>query len=253
MPSNKGERTRHCSTEPRRSTRCWADPRNAREMPIAGLESLDNRFLDGLEFCSAAYDALDAIRSTPQGIEELRLRRSRRSKKLLEEILPLAAFIQDRYRPGCRLRIQWVGGNQPFDARVLYRGPLVDWMEIPKRQYLEVTTAVQPTEHLVRERLRKWCSSIMATAWRPPRVERVEDGGPTRKYNGRATARTEARCYSRRSTKGRGTREARNDTGLHGWLHAGPHISTTCGAALVRGPRRRQEKHEVQAVPGLSA
>ena len=120
-------------------------------MAISGLESLDGRLLDGLEFCGAAYDAFEAIWSSPKGIEELRLRRSPRAKNLLEEVLPLADFIRACYRLGCRLRIRWLGGNQPFDARVFYRGASVDRMEIPKRQFLEVTTAVHPTRHLVRE------------------------------------------------------------------------------------------------------
>jgi len=135
-------------------------------MRIAGLESLDDRLLDGLDFCNAAYNALDAIRSDPHGISELRLRRTRRAKKLLEEVLPLAAFIQGRYRPGCRLQIRWIGGNQSFDARVIYRGPLVDWKGIPKRQYLEVTTAVQQTEYLVRERLDSEGGSFTAAGTR---------------------------------------------------------------------------------------
>jgi hypothetical protein len=122
-------------------------------MPVAGLEALDDRLLDGLAFCVAAYDTFEAIRSSPAGIADLRLKRNPRAKKLLEEVLPLAAFIQSRYGPGCRMKVRWLGGNQRFDARVLYRGPLADRMSIPKRQYLEVTTAVQPTEHLVREHL----------------------------------------------------------------------------------------------------
>ena len=131
-------------------------------MPEAWLDLLDNRLLDGLAFCSAAYDAFDAIRSQPDGIEELRLRRSRRAKRLLEEVLPLAAFIQSRYGPGCRMRVRWLDGNQSFDARVLYRGRLVDWWGFPKRQYLEITTAVQATEYLVREHLQATGGSFSA-------------------------------------------------------------------------------------------
>jgi hypothetical protein len=135
-------------------------------MLVAGLESLDDRLLDGLEFCGAAYDAFEIIRASPKGIEELRLKRSARAKKLLEEVLPLAAFIQSRYGPGCRMRIRWLGGNQRFDARILYRGAVADWMGIPKRQYLEITTAVQQTEHLVRQHLNATGGSFSARGTR---------------------------------------------------------------------------------------
>jgi hypothetical protein len=127
-----------------------------------GLDLLDNRLLDGLAFCSAAYDVFDAIRSQPDGIAELRLRSTRRAKKLLEEILPLAAFIQSRYGPGCRIRIRWLSGNQSFDARILYQGRLIEWWGAPKRQYLEITTAVQGTEYLVREHLQATGGSFSA-------------------------------------------------------------------------------------------
>jgi hypothetical protein len=122
-------------------------------MAIRGLEALDNELLDGLAFCAKAYDIFDEIRSSPNGIEELRLRRSRRSKKLLEEILPLAAFVQARYGPGRRLRIRWRGGNQGYDALLRCSGAVVENMKIPRTQYIEVTTAVHPTEYLVREQV----------------------------------------------------------------------------------------------------
>jgi hypothetical protein len=122
-------------------------------MAIRGLETLDNKMLDGLVFCATAYSILDEVRSSPKGIEELRLRRGQRAKKLVEEILPLATFVQARYGPGYRLRIRWLGGNQSYDARLRCSGAVVDRMGIPRNQYLEVTTAVHQTEHLVRERI----------------------------------------------------------------------------------------------------
>lgn len=120
-------------------------------MAIRGLETLDNQMLDGLVFCARAYSLFDEIRSRPKGVEELRLRRGQRAKKLVEEILPLATFVQARYGPGCRLRIRWLGGNQSYDARLRYSGAVVQNMRVPRSQYLEVTIAVHATEHLVRE------------------------------------------------------------------------------------------------------
>ena len=143
-------------------------------MAVTGLEWLDGRLLDGLVFCGAAYDALEAIRASPKGIEELRLKRSPRAKKLLEEVLPLASFIRSRYGPGCRIKIRWLSGNQQFDARVLYRGAVVDRMSIPKRQYLEVTTAVHPTEHLVRQHLQATGGAFSARGThRDPKTKQI--------------------------------------------------------------------------------
>lgn len=97
-------------------------------MAIAGLEALDGQLLDGLVFCAQAYAAFDRIRSSPRGIEELRMLTSQRSKKMVEEILPLV------------LRCS--------GADVQHRG-------IPRRQFIEVTTAVHANDYLVREHLNK--------------------------------------------------------------------------------------------------
>jgi hypothetical protein len=118
---------------------------------IQGLETLDGRLLDGLTFCRRAYSLLDRIHSSPGGTEELRLHRSQRSKKLIEEILPLVAYVQSRYSPGLRLRIQWFGGNQSYDARQLSSGYVVECGGFPREQYLEVTMAVHERMHLARE------------------------------------------------------------------------------------------------------
>jgi hypothetical protein len=120
-------------------------------MPLEGLERLDGVLLDGLEFCLAAYAALDAMRAQSGSIEELRLQGSPQAKRLREEVLPIAAFVQARYSAGSRLQVRWLSGNQPYDAQLYYRGPVVEALGIPREQYLEVVTAVQATQHLVRE------------------------------------------------------------------------------------------------------
>jgi len=122
-------------------------------MPLDGLERLDGVLLDGLDFCLAAYDALDAMRARSDGIEELRLLGSPQAKRLREEVLPIAAFIQARYGAGSRLQVRWLSGNQPYDAQLHYRGAVVEALGVPREQFLEVVTAVQATEHLVRERI----------------------------------------------------------------------------------------------------
>jgi len=141
-------------------------------VPIDGFAALDGQFLDGLEFCRAAYDVLEAIKAEPGGITELQGGSSRRAKKLLEEILPLAAFVQARYGPGSRMQVRWSGGNQPYDAQAYYRGGLVDRGFLPAEQYLEITTAEPGNEYLVRERMAKVGGSFAAIGTRRDPITR---------------------------------------------------------------------------------
>ena len=122
-------------------------------MTIAGLESLDGQILDGLEFCARAYAVFDEIRNGPGGVEELRMRKNPRAKRMVEEVLPLAYYVQARYGPDFRMRIRWRGGNQPCDAYFICSGSKVETDGIPTRQFLEVTSAVHPNEYLAREHL----------------------------------------------------------------------------------------------------
>ena len=122
---------------------------------IKGLESIDGQLLDGLEFCARTYAVFDVIRRAPRGVEELRLLTTPRAKKMLEELLPLAAYVQARYGVGSRLLIRWPGGNRPYDASLSVSGLDVEYRGVPKRQFLEVTTACHRNDYLVREHLHK--------------------------------------------------------------------------------------------------
>jgi hypothetical protein len=122
-------------------------------MTISGLESIDGRMLDGLEFCARAYAAFDAIRNSRGGVEELRMRKTKRAKKIVEEVLPLARYVQMRYGPGLRIKLRWRGGSQRGDAYLTWEGAMVTALRIPSHQLLEVTTAVHPNEYLAREHL----------------------------------------------------------------------------------------------------
>ena len=120
---------------------------------VAGLESIDGVLLDGLEFCKFAYEKLEAIHAEAGGTEELRLLKSQRAKKLLEEVLPIASFVKARYGPGIKIRVRWRGGNQRYDARLLFSGAAVDAKGIPTVQHLEITSAVHPNDYLARGHL----------------------------------------------------------------------------------------------------
>ena len=83
------------------------------------------------------------------------MRRSTRAKKLIEEILPLTSYVQAQHGAALRIRIKWLGGNQSYDAHLTCSGSDVERGVVPKRQFLEVTTATHANEYLVREQLHK--------------------------------------------------------------------------------------------------
>ena len=95
----------------------------------------------------------DQIRADKGGIERLRMLASKTEKRLSEELIPLAHFIQSRYREGYRLKVRWRAGNQSYDAKILASGVLVDQAFRPKELTVEITTAVHEKEHLVREHI----------------------------------------------------------------------------------------------------
>lgn len=119
------------------------------------LSNFDNRLMDGLLFCKRVNDWFVQIREGPNGKERLRLRKGQdqSEKKLVEELIPIAQYIQSRYNPGRRLKVRWMKGNQQFDARLSSSGGFVDHGFVPKSQFIEVTTVVHENDHLRRRLL----------------------------------------------------------------------------------------------------
>lgn len=117
------------------------------------LAALDNKLLDGLRFCMKVYDLLDQIRSEPDGLGKIRLLASKREKRLLEELLPIAQYIQARYRTGNRLKIRWLSCSQPYDAIIWTPLPMVRHGGVPRKIFVEVTTSTHPYNHLARKQL----------------------------------------------------------------------------------------------------
>jgi hypothetical protein len=64
------------------------------------LLTLDAQILDGLDFCRRVYDLFDQVRSDPDGIAKLRLRRTKNEKRLIKELIPIARYVQARYHEG---------------------------------------------------------------------------------------------------------------------------------------------------------
>ncbi len=115
------------------------------------LSTFDGKLLDGLNFCRCVYEFLDQIRAAPDGVSRIRLRPTKTEKRLLEELIPIARYVQERYRAGRRIKVRWFSGSQAFDAVLLCSGALVEHGRFPRKLLVEVTVAVHPNEYLVRE------------------------------------------------------------------------------------------------------
>jgi hypothetical protein len=117
------------------------------------LSSFDGQLLDGLDFCRKVYDLFDQTQAAPDGVARLRLRPTKNEKRLVEELIPIARYMQTRYREGRRIKVRWLSGSQPHDAILWSSGGLVKHRMAPKKLLVEVTTAVHENEHLARRLL----------------------------------------------------------------------------------------------------
>lgn len=113
------------------------------------LDDLDGKLLDGLQFCATTYALFESIRSTPEGIERMRLRSGIAEKRLLEELLPICRYIQTYYRPGRYISVRWVNGSQSFDAELYQKGDYISLGYCEPRAYLEATCAMHENEHWI--------------------------------------------------------------------------------------------------------
>jgi hypothetical protein len=106
------------------------------------LNDFDKNLMDSLDFCRKVYALFEGIRRSTDGLKRLRLRKGRTEKKLIEELIHIARYIQARYGSSRQIDIRWIDSNQSFDAEIHSRGTLVDKSIVPESQYIEVTTAV---------------------------------------------------------------------------------------------------------------
>jgi hypothetical protein len=120
-------------------------------MKTLTLGSFHNKLIDGFVFCRKAYALLEQIKREPNGIQRIRARKSQLEKKLIEELLPLAKYIQLKYRPGNTVKVRWLNGNQNYDAVIRQSGFLADNGYVRPESHLEITCAVHPNDHLARE------------------------------------------------------------------------------------------------------
>ena len=64
------------------------------------LGDLDGNLLDGLQFCAITYALFESVRSTPEGIERLRLRSGNTEKRLLRSCCPFVGTSKRTIVPG---------------------------------------------------------------------------------------------------------------------------------------------------------
>jgi hypothetical protein len=117
------------------------------------LSTFDGQLLDGLYFCGKVYDFFDQLSGGPDGIAKLRLRPTKNEKRLLEELIPIARYVQARYREGRRIKVRWLSGSQPYDAILWSSGGMVEHHMAPRKLLVEVTTSVHQNEYLARRLL----------------------------------------------------------------------------------------------------
>jgi len=115
---------------------------------VESLKRLDGVLLDGLDYVRTAYQVLDEIKREPGGLTELRLRKRsrpcRRAKKLLEEVLPIAGYVEATYAPTQPFKVRWRDWNGGYDAEI-------EGAQAGRPKYIEVTTAQHPLAYLQRE------------------------------------------------------------------------------------------------------
>lgn len=165
------------------------------------LASFDEKLLDGLDLCTKVYDFIDQLKEEPGGIDKWRLREDRREKKLHDELLPIARYIQYVYNAGNRVEVKWFDGSQQFDA-MLYPAPLiVENTNVPKEILLEVTTVVHPNAHLSRQMLAEQGWTFGAKAIRINRVTGTPDSEPHVNTNDEASIYLAEKIAERIATK----------------------------------------------------
>jgi hypothetical protein len=117
------------------------------------LATFDNKLLNGLDFCRKVYDMFDQVKDGPGGVAKLRLRPTKKEKRLIEELIPIARYVQARYREGRCIKVRWLSRSQPYDAVLWSSGSLVEQHMAPRRIFVEVTTSVHQDEYLARRLL----------------------------------------------------------------------------------------------------
>lgn len=134
------------------------------------LDQFRRSFLSVSVFVHRAYSAHKALTA-----QEIRSRSAEGSKELIEEILPLAAFLKHFEVPNRNVRCKFKGGSEEYDAEIRIFGPEVERGYLSSHYFVEVTTATSPVDYLEREALNRY-----GHVWHDPDIHR---SGSRRKGN----------------------------------------------------------------------
>lgn len=115
--------------------------------------SVDGVMLDGLCFCSQVYAMFNALSMQPDFQTRLRRRPTKFEKRLIEELVPLARYVQLNYTRGVNISLCWGSGSQTGEAIIRRSGLAVQWGERRAEGMLEVTQAAHKRDYLLRELL----------------------------------------------------------------------------------------------------
>ena len=165
------------------------------------LGSFHDTVLDGLEFCSKVYDFIDQIKAGPGGLDKWRLRLDRPEKKIHDELLPIARYIQYIYGPGNRVKIRWLDGSQQFDAILYPPSLIVENTNVPSEICLEVTTIVHPYAHFSRQMLVEQGGTFGAKSIRINRATGTPDSEPHVNVNDEASVYLSEKTVERITAK----------------------------------------------------
>lgn len=115
--------------------------------------SVDGIMLDGLGFCARVYGMFNALCARPDFQTRLRKRPTKFEKRLLEELVPLARYVQLTHTRGVNVSLCWSSGRQAGEAVVRRSGLSVEHGGYQREGMLEVTQAAHKNDHLLRELL----------------------------------------------------------------------------------------------------
>jgi len=99
-------------------------------------------------FVKRAYNEIESINS-----KEYFIRDDNFTKKLIDEILPIATFLKHFEKPGLAIKCQYFPGNQNYDAKIQLSGYYKDKGYFEQSYFIEVTSARNPKDYLIREAL----------------------------------------------------------------------------------------------------
>lgn len=113
------------------------------------LDSFSRSYLTPSVFSARAFKALAALSG-----EQVRSRAAGDgTKRLVEEVLPIAAFLRNLEVPDRYPRCRYFPGTHPFDAKLKLKGVEVDDGHLEAEYFIEVTSALSPLAYLKREAL----------------------------------------------------------------------------------------------------